>query len=561
MGSLLLASALIGCVLITAGVLVTQARQSALQEARSAAGNLASLLHEQTLSAFRSTDLALQVVRERLEDEGIAENDPRFRSYLQMLQDELDHVRALFVIGSDGFIVHDTDYPDTPRVSLADRPYFRSSLQLSPASVFIGSPLLSRSVDRWFVPVARSFNHPVNGAGIVVAAVEPLFFERLYSQLQLGEHDSIALFHTDSTLIASAPAQPDLYGQRLGALRLFTEELPASPSGAYRVQGALSGRSSLIGYARLTDFPLIVTVAIDEATALAAWRRQAALVALICLSIIAVGFLLYLSVAKRRLERKMALQKSMMQEKLEAVGYMTSSVAHDFRNLLAAAHAGVRLLRRRGPSEQLLAALEDTLSRGNQLTSDLLHFVKDQESEKVVFNPNSRIQQLAALLEQTTHAGVAVEYDLAPDVRDIEASPAAFDSSLINLAVNSCHAMPDGGRLKISTFNVSLQSNAGAELRPGDYVSIRVEDTGHGIPREKLDGIFEPFVTSKGSGGTGLGLFQVRRFVCDLGGDARIESEEGNGTAVELLLPAVKQVQSNPEATPRPHAEPRFCEP
>lgn len=532
-------AALISTILIIAGVLVYQARKSALEDARSTAGNLSSLLHEQTLSAFKSTDLALQVIRRRLEQEEVPENDSQFRSFLRMLNDSLDYVRALFVIASDGFIIHDTDYPITPRVSLADRPYFESSIESSPDSSFIGSPLLSRSVGRWFVPVVRPLNDAVNGPGIVVAAVEPLFFESLYAQLELGEHDSIALFHADSTLIARAPAQPELYGKQLKALRLFTAELPAASSGIYRVQNAISGRSSIIGYARLDDFPLIVAVAVDERTALAGWRRQAGLVALISVCIIVMGMLLYLTAAKRRLEQSIALQKSLMQGKLEAVGYMTSSLAHDFRNLLATAMAGVRILRNRGLSEEVLTALEETFERGSHLTSDLLHFAKDHESEQQVFNPNSRIERLIPLLHQTAHAGISIEFDLWPAIWDIEVSPAAFDSSLINLAINSCHAIADRGRLRISTRNVSLQEGEASDLRPGDYVCIRIEDTGHGIPEDMLSRIFEPFVTTKGSEGTGLGLFQVRRFVCQYGGDARIESVEGKGTVVELLLPAV----------------------
>jgi two-component system, NtrC family, sensor kinase len=97
-----------------------------------------------------------------------------------MMNDQLDYVRALYVIGADGFIAHDTDYPKTPRVSLADRNYFQIFTDEPADPIFIGSPLLSRSVERWFVPVARRFEDPDGSfAGVVAAAVEPLFFERI----------------------------------------------------------------------------------------------------------------------------------------------------------------------------------------------------------------------------------------------------------------------------------------------------------------------------------------------------------------------------------------------
>lgn len=539
------AGLMIVLVLLVDAALLWEARRAALDEAHAAAGNLAGLLAEETGTAFKTTSLALHAAKLRLERENPVQDDPDFRSFLTMMNEKLNYVRALFVIGADGYIAHDTDYPHTPRVSLADRSYFSELRDDHRRSLYIGGPLLSRSVSRWFVPVALRIEG-VDGrfAGVVVAAVEPLFFEHTYSRLHLNQHDAIALFHANSTLVARVPPRTDLYGKQLEEFQLFTAQLPRAPRGVYEVPSALTGRASIIGYEKLTAFPLIVTAVVDRSEALAGWHLLFWVIVLASLTIIALVLLLYTTLERRRLERQVASQKTLMREKLEAVGFMTSSVAHDFRNLLAAFRAAVNLLRKRGPDETVLAELEEAVDRGNRLTSDLLQFAKDQDVERRTLDPSEQIERLVTLLRQTTGFGIRLRLDLAPDVGAVNVSPALFDASIVNLAVNASHAMPDGGELRISTCNAFVADDP--VLPRGNYVRVGVADTGHGIAPDALGEIFEPFVTSKGHQGTGLGLFQVRRFATEVGGDVRVTSEVGKGTEFEILLPVAPGHRSMP---------------
>src|SRR3546814_5540763 len=119
-------------------------------------------------------------------------------------------------------------------------------------------------------------------------------------------------------------------------LRVFSEALLRESSGVFQVQNQFTGISSIVAYRNVVDFPLIVTVALDRNEALAGWLRLVWVVALANFLVGALILLLYSVVARRRLERQMAHQKALVTEKLEAVGMMTSSVAHDFSNLLAA---------------------------------------------------------------------------------------------------------------------------------------------------------------------------------------------------------------------------------
>jgi signal transduction histidine kinase len=536
--------------LAVSAAVLWEARRSALDDARAMATNLAALLHEQTSTVFQTTDLALRSAKRRLEREPLAQDDPGLRADLTAMREELGYIRALFVIGPDGFITHDTDYPRTPRVSLADRRYFEVHRDNPGLSIFVGEPLLSRSVFRWFVPLARRIDNADGSfAGVVVAAIEPAFFERTYRRLQMHDLDAIALFHADSTLIARAPPLQEMYGRELSNLKLFAPGLPRDQRGVFETENVSTGRTSIVAYRKLDDFPLIITVALDQDEALDGWRLFAWAIALAAFLVGSLILLHYSVMARRRLKRQVARQKALTAEKLEAVGLMTSSVAHDFNNLLAATSAAVHLLRKRGPDETLLSGIEEAVERGMALTGSLLRFAKDQDQERRLCSPNQRIDELKVLIRQSLPPGVRLQMQLSPDVDWITVSPALFDAAIINLVVNAVHAMPAGGELHIATANRPL---ADGSLPSGGYVSVSVADTGCGIPPPALEHIFDPFFTTKGESGTGLGLFQVRNFAQEAGGDVRVTSALGAGTQVKILIPsaspwAEKAVAAAPE--------------
>ena len=162
-------------------------------QATSAAERLAEvfakLLAEQTEGAIRAIDLSLIGVREALRvAPDLAPNDPAYQAALKERLKSLPYVRALFVIGADGYITHDTDYPKTPRMSLEDRPYFQVHRMDPSLGLHIGKPLLSRSVGVWFVSFSRRINNPDGSfGGVVVAALEPGYLKGFYKDLVAGE--------------------------------------------------------------------------------------------------------------------------------------------------------------------------------------------------------------------------------------------------------------------------------------------------------------------------------------------------------------------------------------
>lgn len=299
----------------------------------------------------------------------------------------------------------------------------------------------------------------------------------------------------------------------------------------------LTEREAVVGFERFGAFPLVVAVGLDHGDALVDWRRTLWTVVLADILLIALMLLLYSALERRRLERQVERQKAAMQQKLETIGFMTSGVAHDFKNILAVIDSAVRLLRRRDADETLLRGIDEARERGVGLISDLLQFAKDQEVHTSTFSLDGQIRSLEALLRRSTGSGVTLSLDLQAGEACVEASRALLDAALMNLAVNASHAMSKGGELVISTRVVDLEEHP--KLHPGRYVSIQVEDTGQGISQETLASLFQPFTSTKGAHGTGLGLYQTRRFAREAGGEIGVTSELDHGTRVQILLPVV----------------------
>jgi signal transduction histidine kinase len=243
-------------------------------------------------------------------------------------------------------------------------------------------------------------------------------------------------------------------------------------------------------------------------------------------------------IAERR-QVEAALQQA---QKMEVIGQMTGGVAHDFNNLLTAVLGNLELATRRGKDDDIRRYLDgatQAAQRGAKITSQLLAFSRTQRLQTEPIDLNSIVAAMGDLLFRTIGATVRIETILERKLWQATADPSQIESVILNLAVNARDAMPDGGRLTITTENVPHGDRSKpADLPPGDYVSVSVEDTGTGMTEEVLRKAFEPFFTTKPVGsGTGLGLSQVYGTAKQTGGTVIIETEMGKGTAVKVYLP------------------------
>jgi CheY-like chemotaxis protein len=201
------------------------------------------------------------------------------------------------------------------------------------------------------------------------------------------------------------------------------------------------------------------------------------------------------------------------------------------------------LLRARtlNPDKQMryLDTIIATVDRATTLTSHLLAFGRRQPLNPESIDPNLNLDAFAEVLSRTIGSNIEIELDLMPGAWAIEADATQLETALLNAAINARDAMPDGGRLTISSSNVP------GEEAGGDMVCISLADTGEGMPPEVLERAFDPFFTTKPVGkGTGLGLSQIHGFAAQSGGRAEIDSEPGRGTVVRILLPRSPEVRS-----------------
>lgn len=232
-------------------------------------------------------------------------------------------------------------------------------------------------------------------------------------------------------------------------------------------------------------------------------------------------------------------------QKLEALGNLTGGVAHDFNNLLAIILGNIDLIDpsslKDAESRELLKAVNRAAERGAQLTERLLAFARRQTLSPEVFDLNQLVSGMGAMLQRLLGETIELETHLADDLWQTVADIAQMESAIINIALNAREAMPAGGRLTIATANRHLSANLSTdqgELAPGDYVEIVISDSGTGIPPGVIEQVFEPFFTTKDAGqGSGLGLSMVYGFVRQSRGHIKIESENGRGTILSILLP------------------------
>jgi CheY-like chemotaxis protein len=174
--------------------------------------------------------------------------------------------------------------------------------------------------------------------------------------------------------------------------------------------------------------------------------------------------------------------------------------------------------------------------RGARLTNQLLSFARSQSLMPRRTRVNQLILGMKDLLEISVGSGVEVVLDLCEEDATVMLDASQLEMAILNLAVNSRDAMPEGGKLTISTGTRFLDEDR--DLKEGDYVLVSVADSGSGIPPNILPKVFDPFFTTKPVGrGTGLGLSQVYGFARQSGGVARIRSDEGKGTTVEIFFP------------------------
>lgn len=227
-------------------------------------------------------------------------------------------------------------------------------------------------------------------------------------------------------------------------------------------------------------------------------------------------------------------------QRITALGEMTTGLAHDFRNILAVINSAVNLAERdledKAKLGAALGAARDGIGRGTALTDKLLVFAKPRPHDAHEEDVNALLGNLELFLGYAAGAGIRIRLELAPALPPCRIDAQQFSAAILNLVVNARDAMPEGGEIRISSDLISLCETDDPALDPRAVV-IRVVDQGEGMPGSVRDRIFDPYFTTKGETGTGLGVPQVAAFMRSSGGCMNVSSEPGAGTAFDLYFP------------------------
>jgi two-component system cell cycle sensor histidine kinase/response regulator CckA len=257
-------------------------------------------------------------------------------------------------------------------------------------------------------------------------------------------------------------------------------------------------------------------------------------------------------------DRRVLERQLRMAAKMEAVGRLSGGIAHDFNNLLGVIIGYSQVLRRRLGSDNPLYEHADEVEKAAQravsLTRQLLAFSRQQILTPVVLDLNRLVSDMEKMLPRLLGEDIAVSIKLDPELGSVKADQGQVEQVVMNLAVNARDAMPEGGRLVITTANVELDQayarhHPGA--KPGRCVMLAVTDSGIGMSSETLAHIFEPFFTTKEVGkGTGLGLATVYGVVKQSGGYLWVDSQLGKGASFQIFLPRIDEAVAPRSAGP-----------
>ena len=544
-------------------------------------GRTLDLLYAGARATFETQQLVVSNVLgliDDLDDAGIRQDEAKLHEQLRKLIRKLPQVEDVFILDKEGRpLVAANVFPMPADVSAVDRPYFIAHRD-GQEQFYVSETFRSRIKSSDIFQYSERRQRPDGGFdGVILVAIPPTYFTRLFQQAAGADNYATSLVRADGELLARYPASAG------GTARFepgskFMRAIAADPeSGTYGTpKGSIDGIARTVVYRKLPDLPVYVAVGVASDSVREAWLHRMSAHLLFGLPATLALFALALVASRRaasqaetleRLReeqiRRTTVEESLRQsQKMTAVGQLTAGIAHDFNNLLTGIGGAIEMVGRRVPQPtpdivRFLDLARTGVSRAATLTQRMLAFSRQQPLQIESVDANRLVTGMSELLRRTLGETVQIETVLSGGLWRATADSAQLEAVVLNLAINARDAMPGGGTLTIETANAHLDdayAAANAEVTPGQFVMIAVSDTGTGMDQQTIARAFEPFFTTKERGqGTGLGLSMTYGYIKQIGGHLKIYSELGHGSTVKVYLPRT-QAEAGAISDPAPMA-------
>lgn len=505
---------------------------------------------EQTARMVQEVDIALSDYTQWPATVREAREDARIRRLLSQIM-RLPFVQSASVTGADGRVLAGTRTQDANE-SLEDLKVFTIPRRAQDNALYVDKPRIEAADGSMTFALSQRINLADGSfAGIVLARLSLEYLARFYARINVNSDTSIILARDDGVILAQYPltahSPVDNSAGSSVALGLFPTEQVRYTQSRGDVRVAVSQK--------VAGYPIVVVVSRSRADVLKPWiqEERSSAARTLSLAFLAAILLLVLRTALNRQERVDQEKHRLEQElaavqRVEALGFLAASVAHDFNNVLTAIIGYAELAREAVAAEPASAANIDRLLDATERARLLVRRV-------LTFDPRRSLRyrpiQVAPVVAEVSHqvrATLPASIDLQTSGLDLAATiygdATETHQVAMNLCSNAVHAMPSGGSLKIRLEILDLRDSmvpALGQLHAGRWVCLSIVDSGIGMAADQATSIFEPFYTTRQSThGTGIGLTVVRNIILRMGGALDVSSRLGAGTRMAVYWPSIE---------------------
>ncbi|WP_174526049.1 ATP-binding protein [Herbaspirillum rubrisubalbicans] len=506
-------------------------RQNNLEDARRDAQSLSRLFLEHAYRTIEAADQAAVYLRYRYGERG--QNLDLATEIANGLVAR--NVYNLFTIVDSKGDIALSSKPFTP-INLSDREHIQVHMHGGPDKLFISKPVLGRVSNKWSLQLTRRINHPDGSfGGVVVVSMDPQYFTSLYHQIDVGHHGVITLLGADGVVRVRRTGEMDAMGEQVSGGKVYAAML-AQGDGVVEAVSRIDGRERIYAFHKLRDYPLYASVGIDIEERLAPYYRERnrtlLLATLITLAVLLFNALLIWLAGSLVKSRQDAMQAS------HAKSRFLSNMSHEFRTPLNGVLGYSDALREElgeSPLAQYATAIHDSGNRLLDLVNAILE-VTELEDQRVAIqaepeNIRELISQAVARHYPDAQAkGLSLECRIGDEVPQVVVCDQRKVLRVLENLLGNAVRYTDSGRILVEVE------------RSGSQLSVRIKDTGIGIPAGQLDTIFEKFTQADDSerrarDGAGLGLTIAQRLVTLMGGKLMLQSKQHQGSTFSFTLP------------------------